>query len=76
MPQISAARAQAQNLAGMIPLQDEFANQNFMLQGQQAAGQETSALARLLQQLQQTQDFERNSALQAVLNPLLGSVFG
>ena len=76
LPQITAARAQAQNLAGMIPLQDEFANQNFMLEGQVQAGQETSAMARLLQQLQQTQDFERNSAMQALLNPMLGSVFG
>lgn len=76
MPQITAARAQAQQLAGMMPLEDEFANQNFMLQGQVQAGQETSALARLLQQLQQTQDMERNSATQAILNPMLGSVFG
>lgn len=76
MPMISRARSEAQNMLGMIPLQDQFANENFALQGQVQAGQETSALARLLQQLQQTQDFERNSAIQAVLNPMLGSVFG
>lgn len=76
MPMIARARSEAQNMLGMIPLQDQFANQNFQLQGQVQAGQETSALARLLQQLQQTQDMERNSAIQAVLNPLMGSVFG
>lgn len=76
LPQITRAQSEAQRLAGMLPLQDVFANEQFKLEGQQAAGQETSALARLLQQLQQTQDFERNSAMQAILNPMLGSVFG
>ena len=76
LPQITAARAAANNLRGTIPLQDAFANQQFALQGQVAAGQETNQLARLLQQLQGTQDTERNSAMQAILNPLMGSMFG
>lgn len=76
MPQITGARAAADNLLGTLPLQDAFANEQFMLSGQEAAGQETSQLANLLQQIQQAQDVERNSAIAAMLNPSLGSIFG
>lgn len=76
LPQITAARAQANNLLGTLPLQDAFANENFMLSGQEAAGRETSSLADLLLQMQQVQDNERQSAISAMLNPALGSIFG
>lgn len=76
LPQITAARSAANNLRGTIPMQDAFANQQFALQGQEAQGHETNALANLLMQLQGTQDTERNSAISALLNPAMASIFG
>jgi hypothetical protein len=51
------------------PLQDQLANSNYQLSGQQARGDEVLQMAELLRRLQQTGDYEQtaNSSLMGSL---------
>lgn len=70
-PQIANANSQTALAQQQIPFNDAMANSQFLLQGQQAQGQEGLALANLLRRVTGTNDFLDNQQLQA-LSGLLG----
>jgi hypothetical protein len=68
IPGIAQALSQGQQAAAAIPLQDAFANQNNLLQGQLGQQQQYNGLANALAQFGENNIYQQN----AVLGPLLG----
>lgn len=71
-PQIAEGRMGALMARNVKPLQDQLANQQFLLQGQQAQGNEFIGLGNLLRQQQQNAYQQQQQAI----NPLLQMAMG
>lgn len=70
MPQMAAAGAGMANAIQQVPFEDAMANNQFLLQGQQAQGQQGLGMANLLRQLQGSNDYANNSTMQALIGLL------
>lgn len=78
-PGIAQSLFAGQQAAAAQPVQDAFANQNQMLQGQIAQQGESNGLANALAQINENNIYQRNQLMQPSLNLLsqyMGSLFG
>ena len=74
IPQMSAAGAGMANATQQIPFQDTMANQGFLLNQQQAQGQEGLGLQNLLNHIQGTNDYQDTNQFNHQLQALLGLI--
>lgn len=74
-PAVGEAAGNVRSIQAAQPLMDQVANQQQLLAGQIGQGQEATALAGILAELQRTGDYAEIGRLQA-LSPLFASIFG
>lgn len=83
LPTSAMARSAANQAMANIPLQNEFANRQYQLQGEAARGKEAIGLANVLRQIHQTNENDqisrdrlRTQQMASLISPLFANLLG